>query len=253
MKNKGNNNCNGCGGSVRALAASAGIQFGDLQIEAFRLREKLGPDHQKAYYEIVRQLVRGGAVSESEQRVLLELGKRGFAVGSDSEAQKFVAYVQGLHKRMLTDGGASPVALAIIGAIANYAIPSNLGRRGRALASASGKMAVSLNRHNLWPFIDTGTLAETSISGGVAPRELLESVQWADWSPDGTALAIVRQVEQRVDWSIRSGRFSTSRWVGSAVPECRATAISSPFSSIPFGMTTPARWRSWTKRARRRR
>ncbi len=35
--------------SVRALAASAGIQFGDLQTEAFRLREKLGPDHQKAY------------------------------------------------------------------------------------------------------------------------------------------------------------------------------------------------------------
>jgi hypothetical protein len=42
MKNKGNNNCDGCGGSVRALAASAGIQFGDLQTEAFRLREKLG-------------------------------------------------------------------------------------------------------------------------------------------------------------------------------------------------------------------
>jgi hypothetical protein len=49
MKNKGNNNCDGCGGSVRALAASAGIQFGDLQTEAFRLREKLGPDHQKAF------------------------------------------------------------------------------------------------------------------------------------------------------------------------------------------------------------
>src|SRR5436190_22942300 len=114
MKNKGDSNC-GCGDSVRALAASAGIQFGDLQTEAFRLREKLGPDHQKAYYEIIRQLVRGGAVSESEQRVLLELGKRGFAVGSDREAEKFVAYVQGLHKRMLVDRSASPVALAIVG------------------------------------------------------------------------------------------------------------------------------------------
>src|SRR5262249_50058201 len=48
MKNKGHNNCDRCGGSVRALAASAGIQFGDLQTEAYRLREKLGPDHQKA-------------------------------------------------------------------------------------------------------------------------------------------------------------------------------------------------------------
>jgi hypothetical protein len=68
---------------------------------------------------------------------LLELGKRGFAVGSDREAEKFVAYVQGLHKRMLSDRSASPVALAIIGAIANYAIPSNFGRRGRALARAA--------------------------------------------------------------------------------------------------------------------
>src|SRR5215510_6729424 len=77
------------------------------------------------------------AVSESEQRVLLELGKRGFGVASDREAEKFVAYVQGLHKRVLADRSASPVALAIIGAIANYAIPSNSGRRGRALARAA--------------------------------------------------------------------------------------------------------------------
>src|SRR4030095_7759207 len=145
MKHKGDSNCDPCGGSVRALAASAGIQFGDLQIEAFRLREKLGPDHQNAYYEIIRQLMRGGAVSESEQRVLLELGKRGFGVGSDREAEKFVAYVQGLHKRMLADRSASPDALAIIGAIANYAIPSNVGRRGRHLARAAQHPL----RHNL--------------------------------------------------------------------------------------------------------
>jgi hypothetical protein len=137
MRNKGNNHCDGCGGSVRALAASAGIQFGDLQTEAYRLREKLGPDHRKAYYEIIRQLARGGAVSETEQRVLLELGKRGFGVGSDREAEKFVAYVQSLHKRMLADRSASPVALAIVGVIANYAIPSNFGRRGRVLLRAS--------------------------------------------------------------------------------------------------------------------
>lgn len=137
MKNKSKNNCDGCGGSVRSLAASAGIQFGDLQTEAFRLREKLGPDHQKAYYEIIRQMTRGGAISETEQRALLELAKRGFAVGSDREAEKLVAYAQGLHKQMLTDNGASPVALAIVGAIANYVVPSNVSRRSRALARAA--------------------------------------------------------------------------------------------------------------------
>ena len=137
MTNMGDSNCACDGGSVRALAASAGIQFGDLQTEALRLREKLGPDHQKAYYEIIRQLAGGGAISESEQRALLEIGKRGFAVGSDREAEKFVAYVQGLHKRMLTDRHASPVALAIFGAIANYAIPSKSGARARAMARAA--------------------------------------------------------------------------------------------------------------------
>jgi hypothetical protein len=137
MKNKGDSNCCCGGGSVRALAASAGIQFGDLQTEAYRFREKLGPDHQKAYYEIIRQLASGGAISESEQRTLFEVGKRGFGVGSDREAEKFVAYVQGLHKRMLPDRSASPVALAIIGVIGNYAAPSQSGRRGRVLARQS--------------------------------------------------------------------------------------------------------------------
>jgi hypothetical protein len=132
------NDC-GCGGSVRALAASAGIQFGDLQAEAFRLRDKLGPDRKKAYDECVRQMVRGGAVSEMEQRALLDLGKRGFAVGSDAEFKKFVPYAQTLHKRLLADRNASPVALTIVGAIANYAVgsPDKLGRHARMLAQKS--------------------------------------------------------------------------------------------------------------------
>jgi hypothetical protein len=139
MKNRGDNHCDGCGGSVRALAASAGIQFSDLQAEAYRLRDELGPDRQKAYNECIRHLAYGGALSDTEQRALLELGKRGFAVGSDREAEKFVAYAQGLHKRMLADRSASPVALAIVGVIANYAVPSptKLGRRARIIARQS--------------------------------------------------------------------------------------------------------------------
>jgi hypothetical protein len=136
MKTRSSDGCDACGGSVRALAASAGIQFGDLQAEAYRLRDKLAPDRQKGYNECIRQLARGGAVSEEEQRALLELGKRGFAVGSDREFEKFAAYAQSLHKRMLADHCASPVALTIIGVIANYAIPprSKLGSRGRIMA-----------------------------------------------------------------------------------------------------------------------
>ena len=132
-------NCDASALSVRPLAASAGIQFGDLQAELYRLRDKLGPDRKKAYDESIRGLARGGAVSETERRALLELGARGFAVGSDREFEKFLRYAEALHKRMLVDPNASPVALAIVGVIANYALPSptKLGRRGRVLARAS--------------------------------------------------------------------------------------------------------------------
>jgi hypothetical protein len=136
MKRKPGNDCDGFGDSVGALAASAGIQFGDLQAEAYRLRDKLGPDRQKAYNECIRQLAQGGAVSDAEQRTLLELGKRGFAVVSDRELEKFLAYAYGLHKRMLADRCASPAALTIMGVIANYATPppGELGPRARIMA-----------------------------------------------------------------------------------------------------------------------
>jgi hypothetical protein len=137
MKTRGTDDCDGCDGPVRALAASAGIQFGDLHTEARRLRDSLGPDRKKGYDECIRQLARGGAVSETEQRALLELGRRGFAVGSDREFQKFLAYAQSLHKRMQADRNASPVALAIVGVIANYSPPTKPGRRARMLAAQS--------------------------------------------------------------------------------------------------------------------
>jgi hypothetical protein len=125
---------------MRRFRSSVGsVQFGDLQAEAYRLRDKLGPDRQKAFNECIRQMARGGAVSDAEQRMLLELGKRGFAVNSPRDLEKFLAYVHGLHKRMLADRSASPVALTIIGVIANSDVPSldKLGRRGRILAKAS--------------------------------------------------------------------------------------------------------------------
>ena len=130
----------GCGVSVRALAASGGIQFEDLQAEVYRLRDTLGADRKKGYEEAIRRVARGGAVSETEQRALLELGKRGFAVGSDAEFEKFRRYAQDLHKRMLADPKAGPVAL-MVGVIANYAVPPSpkaTGRSSRALAKQSG-------------------------------------------------------------------------------------------------------------------
>ena len=62
----------------------------------------------------------------------------------------------------------------------------------------------------------TGRLARISIAGG-APRDILDDVQFADWSPDGKDLAIVRDVgAEESRSSIRSARFSTRRPAGSA-------------------------------------
>ena len=62
--------------------------------------------------------------------------------------------------------------------------------------SSTGELAVSLNRHFTIGFQTTGTLARVPLGGG-APREILENVQDADWSPDGKELAVVRYVGSR--------------------------------------------------------
>ena len=57
--------------------------------------------------------------------------------------------------------------------------------------SPAGEMAVLLNSKYLFHFVNQGTLARMPLAGGVA-REMLENVQAADWSPDGSTLAVVR-------------------------------------------------------------
>jgi dipeptidyl aminopeptidase/acylaminoacyl peptidase len=55
-------------------------------------------------------------------------------------------------------------------------------------------MAVLLSpRPFLWLAPLAGTLARAPVSGG-SPREVAENVTFADWSPDGAQLAIVRAV-----------------------------------------------------------
>lgn len=61
--------------------------------------------------------------------------------------------------------------------------------------SAANELAVLRKRQNLGTvFVSRGTLARMSVDGGPA-RDLLEDVQEADWSPDGTKLAVVRWVK----------------------------------------------------------
>ena len=58
--------------------------------------------------------------------------------------------------------------------------------------SSKGEMAVMLHPGTSGAFAFSGTLARVPLDGG-APREILDNVQSADWTPDGKSLAVIRQ------------------------------------------------------------
>jgi len=91
------------------------------------------------------------------------------------------------------------------------------GLPGATLMSISkaGEMAVGLDSKGLGGFQRSATLARIGITGGGAPREIASDVLWADWSPDGQALAIVKEAEgkARLEYPIGKTVFSYSGWL----------------------------------------
>jgi len=81
--------------------------------------------------------------------------------------------------------------------------------------SRGGELAVSLHRRLLSGFIRTGTLAQTGLAGGGATRDVLEDVQWADWAPEGQALAVVRDAgsRNRLEYPIGKVLVETTGWI----------------------------------------
>jgi eukaryotic-like serine/threonine-protein kinase len=80
--------------------------------------------------------------------------------------------------------------------------------------SSSGEMAVSMDSRPSGVYAQAGTLARVPLNGG-SPRSVLENVQWADWSPDGNNLAIVRDVGGRnqLEFPIGKVLYQTSGWI----------------------------------------
>jgi dipeptidyl aminopeptidase/acylaminoacyl peptidase len=71
--------------------------------------------------------------------------------------------------------------------------------------SSKGEITISLKPTPLQGFFGTlGTLGRTPLTGGTAPREVLENVEWSDWSPDGENLLVVRTVgsENRIEYPV---------------------------------------------------
>ena len=92
--------------------------------------------------------------------------------------------------------------------------PFGLSKAEVLSISADGEMAVLLHSHNVDPYINEGTLGRVPLGGG-APREVLENVQWADWSPDGTNFAVVREFagQSRLEYPIGKVLYQTGGWI----------------------------------------
>jgi serine/threonine protein kinase/Tol biopolymer transport system component len=90
-----------------------------------------------------------------------------------------------------------------------------LGRTQLMSVSSTAEMAVLLDSKAIGTWVSMGTLARAPLAGG-APREVLERVQWADWSPDGQSFLVVRDVEgkNRLEYPIGKPLYETGGWVG---------------------------------------
>jgi serine/threonine protein kinase len=90
----------------------------------------------------------------------------------------------------------------------------NLGGSALLAISSTGEMAVSIDSRPSGVYAQVGTLARVPLNGG-SPRPVLENVQWADWSPDGSNLAIVRDVggRNRLEFPIAKVLYETSGWI----------------------------------------
>jgi len=90
-----------------------------------------------------------------------------------------------------------------------------LSRTQLVSVSSASEMAVLLNSKAIGTWVNMGTLARAPLVGG-APREVLEHVQWADWSADGTNLVVVRDFggRNRLEFPVGKPLYETGGWIG---------------------------------------
>jgi Tol biopolymer transport system component len=92
--------------------------------------------------------------------------------------------------------------------------PLDLGRGYLLSISSSGELALTVGPTLQAHGGARGTLARAPQAGG-APRALLEKVLWADWSPDGKDLAVVRAVGalNRLEFPVGKVLYETGGWI----------------------------------------
>ncbi len=92
--------------------------------------------------------------------------------------------------------------------------PLGLPRTHLLAISSKGEMAVLTNARFIAQRLFIGTLARVPI-GSTALREILDDVRQADWSPDGSDLAIIRTVDgkDRMEFPIGNVLYETAGYL----------------------------------------
>jgi Tol biopolymer transport system component len=98
--------------------------------------------------------------------------------------------------------------------------------------SSSGEVAVSLNSQRLSRLLGVGTLARLPIVGGT-PREVMKDVVQADWSPDGSALAVIRKVNGKFRLEYPIGKMLYENTGGLADVRVSRNGLSVAFTEHP--------------------
>lgn len=101
----------------------------------------------------------------------------------------------------------------------DYLESQPVGIKGAILLAISrqGEMAVLLKASSVGHFTWEGTLAVAPL-GSIAARELAEHVTSADWSSDGTKLAIIRHVgnNYRLEYPLGKVVYESDNWIDDA-------------------------------------
>ncbi len=100
--------------------------------------------------------------------------------------------------------------------------------------SPSGELAVGKTHRFEEGFEFSSMLARQPMGGG-APRDIIGGVEYADWSPDGASLAVVRRVagKVRIEYPIGKILYETPTWVSHVRISPNGKLVA--FADHPFG------------------